>query len=507
VPATAPRLGSRARPRIAALAATAAAALALGVAGCGENDASSALDDALGYLPKDAPVVAAVETDPDGEQLQQVDELISRFPFSGQFKEGFKNGVVKGRDLDFEDDVEPLLGNEVVIGVPDVRAGGSDTPAVVAWRVGDAGKAKKVLEDKAEEDGEIDGAEVFKRDDQFTALDDDVLVAADSREMLEEAIDRRHDDDRLTEDDFQDRLGDLSRDGLVRVAGDAQRLLESSPDSAAARSIPWVGALRTFAVVLYASGDGLAVDVNVRTEGVGADQLPLAAGSDSPPVVTRDGEVALAIRDPGRIFDFAKEVNDAAPRKSGPQSDDPSVNEALKRIGVDLKRDVVDQLGAASAASIALDGSYAVRVDLKDPKAFAGTLATVASKLPRAGAPLDELSIEPGGGAGFYRVTGRDGKQAFVGVVGDRLVVGKDAARAREFADAPAQPIAGARGAVAATADLKAIVGRLLSRGGRGPFQAFGQALLSPLKDATGWVEAQPDGLTAHLGVGISGSR
>ena len=48
--------------------------LSLGIAACGEEStASGSLDGALAYVPKDAPFVAAIETDLGGEQYDALD--------------------------------------------------------------------------------------------------------------------------------------------------------------------------------------------------------------------------------------------------------------------------------------------------------------------------------------------------------------------------------------------------------------------------------------------------
>src|SRR4051794_30817971 len=62
--------------------ATLLALVALVATGCGSSKSSSSgLDTALSYVPKDAAVVVAIDTNPDGDQWQQVDHLLGKFPF------------------------------------------------------------------------------------------------------------------------------------------------------------------------------------------------------------------------------------------------------------------------------------------------------------------------------------------------------------------------------------------------------------------------------------------
>src|SRR3954470_22277809 len=93
--------------------------------GCGSSGSSgSKLDTALSYIPKNAPVVVALDTDPDGDQWQQVDELIGKFPGGGQAKQQFKTAFNARSRLDWDKDVKPLLGNDFVIAFTGTQAGG-----------------------------------------------------------------------------------------------------------------------------------------------------------------------------------------------------------------------------------------------------------------------------------------------------------------------------------------------------------------------------------------------
>ncbi len=56
----------------------------LAIAGCGSSSgdgSSSPLDNALRYLPADAPFAVAIDTDADGEQFDNAEDLAEEFPF------------------------------------------------------------------------------------------------------------------------------------------------------------------------------------------------------------------------------------------------------------------------------------------------------------------------------------------------------------------------------------------------------------------------------------------
>src|SRR4051794_31358956 len=99
--------------------ATSAVALAsaVAVAGCGGGAGSSgkdALDEAFGYLPKTAPLVVAVDTDPNGSQWRSLSTILHKFSFGDQVSQQLKQAV-SSQGLDFDKHIKPLLGNEAVI--------------------------------------------------------------------------------------------------------------------------------------------------------------------------------------------------------------------------------------------------------------------------------------------------------------------------------------------------------------------------------------------------------
>src|SRR3954447_698835 len=114
-----------------------ALALLIALAGCGGSQKpASPLDDALGYLSKDAPFVAAVETDPNGAQTKQLQDLLGRFPATGIVGNRLRN-FARFPFVDWQRDIRPQLGAPLVIGLSKPAAGskGIATAAVAAMRV------------------------------------------------------------------------------------------------------------------------------------------------------------------------------------------------------------------------------------------------------------------------------------------------------------------------------------------------------------------------------------
>src|SRR5688572_21778858 len=115
---------------LALLAAT--GALALSACGDDEESAASPLDEALGYLPEDSGFALIAST--ELADYENVQKLVEKFPFGERFKDGLKESLEE-EGVNFEEDVQPLLGNELVIGVADNASftqDDSDTPFVMA---------------------------------------------------------------------------------------------------------------------------------------------------------------------------------------------------------------------------------------------------------------------------------------------------------------------------------------------------------------------------------------
>lgn len=467
------------RTRLAVLAA----ALAVVVAGgCGGDEKTTTpLGEALAYLPQDVPAVAVVETDPAHAAWEQVDDLIQRFAIAAQIRQQAQERLARG-PLDFAADLAPQLGNEVVVGAFE-REGRTKRLVLVA-KVKDRARAQRDLLPK------LGPAGLQAR------LDGDVLVAATTRELVDDAIQQADRDGGMTEERLDEHLGRLAEgEPLLRATADLEQGVKAKESGAAADELPWIGALRRASLVGNPRGNALEIEFDVRTESVDANDLPLAPGPEAPPVPIRAGELAVAAREPGRPAALINRLRDFLPRTKAHSA---ALNDALDRIGVDLERDLLGQFGDVGAAAFPFDETYVARADLKDPRAFAATLAKLARELPGAARGDIGFTIEPGGGEGFYRLNADRGRQLFVGVVGDQVAVGEEAGRARDFAAEPSQPVPGARGSLAFAADAETLANAIIEREAGGALGLLGQLATEPLGPLRGWAETTPTGISGH---------
>lgn len=487
-------------PRLAALIAL----TCLAIAGCGgSDDADSPLDEALGFLPENAPLALIVSTDLESEQFQDAEESARGLPFGPILLQQLQQQL-EGGEVDFEEDIEPLLGNEAVIGIAEPRGLlAEDVEGFVAALQTEDGDKLEDLARKstAEEAGEVEGATLYRDDDTFMAVKDDVLVISDSEDQLRAALAQRGEDDRLREDDVEEAFEDLPGDAPVRIYGNVAGLLEVDPATATARRVPFVDALETFAATASVEdgGGGVAVDFALNTEGrLGEEQLPIAAGDESPPVIGQEGEIGAGIRDPAQIVAFAESVGQAVSPEGFAQYEAAKrrIAEALE---VDLDRDLIAQFSGDASVAIDLDGNFAVRSELANPRAFERTLERLVRVIPSfaEGAGLGEVGVaRPRGGEDFYAVAGENGEGLVYGVVDDVFVLANDAGRAGDLASEQPRPVEGAQGAVVVQADAGQLAEMLISQIG-GVAGALDLDL--PLGPLTGSLAARGDGLRGRL--------
>jgi hypothetical protein len=469
------------------------AALALVASGCGSKSSSSGLDSALRFVPKDAPIVVAIDTNPDGDQWQQVDKLLGKFPFGGQVKQQLKNSFNSRSRVNYDTDIKPLLGNDLVFAVTSVP--GAQAPSlVVAWKVKDEGAAKKLVQKTALKAPSIEGAEVYRTSGGATfAFKDGTLVFSPLQAELTAALKRGGGSDHLTEQEFGDKLGSLDKKSLVRVTGNAKALYASQLGQSVAR-LPLVRSQGDFGVTLRAAPDGIEFAFENKTDGTVQDKdLPLPTGAQSVPVVRRAGEIGIGLRDPARVITFYESAFKAVPaiyRRFATQK-----AKATKVLGVNIDRDLIGQLTGNAAVSVSLTGDFAVRADLRDPAAAEATLKKAAPgllKLTKGNVSL----TKPKNGKGFYTLGRANGKKVAFGVVGKSFVAASDAARAAQFAGQSPSIVPGAKGSLVIASDARALANAIAARQGQG---TAAQLVTGALGDLIGWVEYERTGVTGNL--------
>jgi hypothetical protein len=506
------------------------AALVLAATGCGGTSSGGAggAGDALGYLAAGSTTVILVSTDVDGEQW----ELFDRRVYRPAVAEDGGNDVDETLDeflaqsardvgLDWEDDVKPLLGNDIAVGIEGDAMGllgGDGVFSVTAALETSGGDVEEVLDKaKFERAGEANGATLYRSEEDdgaMFAVEDGVLVWAEDEQVLRRALARRDEGGGFDQAAVDDALSDLPEESLVRALGSLERL-QDQEQLRRFVDLPLVQGLETWGLTAGFDGGNLNLDVAVQLDedAVDEEDLPLVTGGESPEIVLREGELSGGNRNQSQTTAFLLR----ALRAGYPDSRFVKAADAIeKELGIDFEQEILRQFDGPSASYVSPDGrTFAARSEVRDPEALRAVLPRIAPHLPAlveglqglesegmallflfapdapAAAPMSGVKVDPPSTPdGLYRISGLTGEgpsELYLGLVGDLFVVASDEQRAREIAEADTVAAEGAQGAGVLRADLM----RLQEAANALPFPIDGKELVASLEASTSELRAR----------------
>ena len=210
--------------------------------------------------------------------------------------------------------------------------------------------------------------------------------------------------------------------------------------------------------------------MNLRTdpEGLSDEDLPIAAGDEAPPVLSREGEVGFGIRDPAQIVQFAEAAAQALdPSGYGDYAQAKQTLDA--RLDIAIDDDLIGQLTGDLAASIAPTAAsasaprWSARRRLR---ARSRRWPTCCRASPRAPASAAVTIEKPNGGEDFYTLAQADGDDIAFGVVDGVLVVADDPEEAEELAAEEPEAVDGAEGAVVMRSDAGQLANAIIEEFG-----------------------------------------
>jgi Protein of unknown function (DUF3352) len=504
--------------------------VAVVASGCGSSgDAGSrSAGDALAYLPADAATVLLVSTDVDGEQWEEVDEHILRRLLAEESDrevslDEYAEKTFSEIGLDWQDDVKPLLGNDIAIGISgdplsfDVSVGESALVAALDTRGDDIDEVLEKADLRPQ--GEMSGATLYRyedRDEPGVAVEDGVLVIADDQEGLREALARRDSADGLDEETVQEALADLPSDSPLRGFGTLEGLAEQEPFRRFA-DVGFLQVLETWAVAVRFQQEELKAEIAVRLdeERIEEEDLPVVTGEESPEIVPRDTEISGGNLNQSQTTAFLLRAVQAA----YPNSRFVRAVDALDEdLDISFEEEILRQFNGPSASYVSPDGrTFAARSEVRDPEALRKLLPRIAPRLPAlveglqglqsegmallfllapdapAAMPMQGVKVDPPETPdGLYRISGLTGNgpaELHLGLIGDVFVVASDEQRAREIAAADTEPTEGAQGAGVLRADFAKIsrdLGNFLFL-----FPLEGKELVASLEASTGELRAR----------------
>jgi hypothetical protein len=473
-------------------------ALACLLAACGSSSSSAPTDPLtaeLSYIPPASPVIATIVTDPNSPAVKNLSTLLTKFQVLSLLTSSLKQKLQK-EGLTYDADVKPVLGNPVVIGTIQTPGAGSKLKGVAVWVTKDASKLKALVTKSSSGNKKIgshDGATLYRSRDGQTvvAIDGATVVGADTQALVEAALDRHANDKGMTLSQYNQQISGLPAHSFVQVSGNVAALL-ATPRAATARRIPWVAAIKGYAVAISPTSNGISVDWKVDTTGrqLTAAQLPLAAGSAAPALASGEPG-SLGIRDPAQIVNFSLSAVQAVDPAAAAQFQ-AALGALRKGFGIN----VTGALGQLTGDLItAGEGPVSLfRAGVNNPAVVSQTLANVQKHIQSL-AP--RTTMRPVGG-GFYLVN-RPSLTFAVGLVGNQLVAGNaSVSKLRSFATKPTTP-SGGHGAIAFSESLQQVL-KLTGSFVRSP-QA--ELILSQLRDFSGWMANTPSALTGNALVTI----
>jgi hypothetical protein len=219
----------------------------LAVTGCGgsDNTAATGGEGAAAIVPKSAAVYISVDTDLDSDQVNQLEELLAKFPDREKLFDELQSGLAE-ENLDWETDVRPALGKMLDLAVLDFKR----EDAVGILKPADEAKLKALL-------AKADDKPVTRTIDGWTVIADDAATI----DRFEEA---RADGSLEDNARFQEAMDELPDEALAKLYVNGAAATAAAEDAGAASSSK--NRLEAFAAALGAESSGLRLDGALKAD-------------------------------------------------------------------------------------------------------------------------------------------------------------------------------------------------------------------------------------------------
>ncbi len=235
------------------------AVLAIAVSGCGTAEQAASTPEGASFAPASTAVYLTGVTDPASSQWAKADALLGHFPGREKLLASARKDLLED-GLSWERDVKPALGTELNLALLDFKD--AEHNYVFFTKPKNAAKFDQLLEagDDPQVHREIDGWTVF----------------ADNRQALDNFEQAREAGDSLADESaFQDAMGDLPDDAVLRGYVSGQRLYQlieqeaaKSPDARDLRRFSEsFGTLESVSFSAGAEDDGVAVQAAYKSKG------------------------------------------------------------------------------------------------------------------------------------------------------------------------------------------------------------------------------------------------
>lgn len=351
------------------ISALSAALLVLLAAGCGGADAPGG---AAEVVPADAAFYLVVDTDFEGDQWDDVQELAAKFPggedLIGRVVEEIESET--GEELDFEQDVDPAFGPEVAVVVLAPEPGSDEEETVVLLTQPDDEAALRRLIERGDEPA------------VSRAFDDWHAIAEDEGTL--DRFEAARESERLADSEgFEDAMDGLDEDVLVSAYANLQAV-QGATESESGVPDPFEA--------FFPGGDAPVFGGTARAEGDGArldGQLVYSEDVEDTPFSIEPYDAELPGEVPGDVLAYLS-FNDlergiSAYRDALAEADpevESQIGMAEAFLGVSIEEDVAPLFAGEGAVYVrrgALIPEVTLVTQVEDEQQAVGTLDDVVA--------------------------------------------------------------------------------------------------------------------------------
>jgi hypothetical protein len=385
---------------------------ALPLAACG-GGGPAAGESAAGVVPAGIPAYISINTDFDGDQIEQARALLDRFPGWDGALALIEAGLEEDGDVDFQQDVRPALGPVLDIAVLEVPRDGAEAPAVVLLQPDDPAKLDALL------------AKSPAGEEPVSTEIEDWTVVAQDQATLDRFQQARGDESLEGSEAFENAMDGLEDDALVKAYVAAEALSRAAAESEA----PLGGLEQAFDV--SALGSAVTAEENgFRIEAV--TQTPYESESFESELLSQLPAGALFYAGFGDLATAIREVLNRAGEEN-PELDQQIAQLELV-LGVNLDEDVLPLLEQETAISVypaeagAALPSILVALRVDDEAAAVETVDRILERTAEFSPEVPEPSPTDVGGVEAREVTLPDGTTIVYGGLDGKLFATNDAA-------------------------------------------------------------------------------
>jgi uncharacterized protein DUF3352 len=450
-----------------------AVALALLVAGCGEDDAGSSESSSTGpamasFAPPGSVVYVEGDLKPTGETKSNVDSVVAIVSGSNTL-----GGLVtskleesareSGETFDYQREVKPWLGEKASVAFEKIEGDGDLSEPLIAIETTDEAASQKFIDARASQGGNYrsssyEGIEIEIGGSEQNAIGvfDGSVVIADDEAAFKAAVDASNGDSLADEARFADAIAAASTESFADVYVDVGAVIDQSPDrfgEQASETVESAGIDPSEATAVASVIPGAEeIEVELSSD-LGGEEPPSGDASELLGSMPADSFAAFAVSGFGEQLQEA--IDNLDENGLEPDLQPGELKDTLNEAGIDLDDIAASVEDAAVFAEgdskPSLGGAMVLSVDESGEATEA--IAQLGTLLRGAGAP--GITALKDGAAGFsVRSPELGDKPLVVATEGSRIAIGYGLAQTMTGLEAGGATLSGDATYQAAVASL-----------------------------------------------------